>query len=250
VEILLSKYLRAAISYQGIHRVERLPVPEEALREALLNAIIHRDYSVGAPIQIRVHDDRLSIWNPGELPEGWSLEKLLEPHASRPHNPSVANAFFRAGEIEAWGRGIQRILAACQEDGAPEPQIVYQPGDLWFEFPFSAAYLDIIPVGTGSHGLGGRVGDSDGERDGDTDGERDGDTDGERDGDRVGEDLTANQQRILDLLADNPRMAASELAQIVGITKRNIEHNVAVLKKMGRLKRIGPAYGGHWEVLE
>lgn len=241
VEVLLSKYLRAAISYQGIHRVERLPVPEEALREALLNAIIHRDYSVGAPIQIRVQDDRLSIWNPGELPEGWSLEKLLEPHASRPHNPSLANAFFRAGEIEAWGRGIQRILSACLESGAPEPQIVYEPGELWFEFPFSAAYLDIIPVGTGSHGLGGRVGDSDGERDGDRV--------GERDGDRVGEDLTANQQRILELLADNPRLAASELAKIVGISRRNIEQNVAALKKMGRLKRIGPAYGGHWEVL-
>ena len=81
--------------------MERFPVPEEALREALLNAIIHRDYSVGAPIQIRVRDDQWSIWNPGELPEGWSLAKFLKQHSSRPFNPCLANAFFRAGEIEA-----------------------------------------------------------------------------------------------------------------------------------------------------
>jgi len=79
---------------------------ESALREAVLNAIIHRAYAVGAPIQIRVYPDRLAIWNPGELPAGWSMKKLFGHHSSHPYNPLVANAFFRAGEIEAWGRGI------------------------------------------------------------------------------------------------------------------------------------------------
>ena len=139
--------------------MESLPVPEEALREALLNALIHRDYSVGAPIQIRVHDDRLSIWNPGELPEGWSLEKFLKKHSSRPFNPSVANAFFRAGDIEAWGRGIHQIFAACREAETPKPRVVYEPGDMWFEFPYSAANLGIIPSGAGRRGLEERVGE-------------------------------------------------------------------------------------------
>lgn len=94
----------------------------------------------------------------------------------------------------------------------------------------SAAYLEIIPGGEGRRGSGGRVGESDGEGD--------------------GEELTANQQRILELLSQNPRIAAPELAEVVGITKRNIEHNVAALKKMGRLKRIGPARGRHWEALK
>jgi ATP-dependent DNA helicase RecG len=89
LEVLLSKYLKAAISYRGIQRVETLPVPEDALREAILNAIIHRDYAVGAPIQMRVYEDRLRIWNPGELPEHWSLKKLLKQHSSHPFNPSV-----------------------------------------------------------------------------------------------------------------------------------------------------------------
>jgi ATP-dependent DNA helicase RecG len=65
---------------------------------------------VAAPVQIRVYEDRLSIWNPAVLPEGWRLKDLLGEHASLPYNPHVANAFFRAGEIEAWGRGLQRIF--------------------------------------------------------------------------------------------------------------------------------------------
>jgi ATP-dependent DNA helicase RecG len=140
VEVLLAKYLKAVISYEGLQRVETLPVPEAALREALLNALIHRDYAVGAPIQIRVYDDRLHIWNPGELPEHWSVERLLQMHPSRPFNPAIANAFFRAGEIEAWGRGIQRIFDACRQAGMPPPRLDYTAGDWSMEFRFSASY--------------------------------------------------------------------------------------------------------------
>ncbi|MFW6012322.1 MAG: ATP-binding protein, partial [bacterium] len=60
---------------------------------------------------------------PSELPEGWSIDKLLGRHPSQPFNPDVANTFFRSGDIEAWGRGIQRILAACRAAGTPEPRI-------------------------------------------------------------------------------------------------------------------------------
>ena len=68
IDLVLTKYLRARITYEGIHRVETYPVPEPALREAVTNAIAHKDYGSGIPIQIRVYDDRLMIWNPGQLP--------------------------------------------------------------------------------------------------------------------------------------------------------------------------------------
>lgn len=152
VEVWLSKYLRAVISYEGLQRVETLPVPEAALREALLNALIHRDYAIGAPIQIRVYDDRLRIWNPGELPEHWSVERLLQAHPSRPFNPSIANAFFRAGEIEPWGRGIQRIFDACRQAGVPPPQLDHTSGDWSMEFPFSQAYLTALRGEAGRRG--------------------------------------------------------------------------------------------------
>ena len=121
-DLLFTKYLKAAVGYEGSLRVERFPVPREAMREALLNALVHRDYAVPAPIQIRVYDDRLVMVNSAVLPDGWTQDTLLEPHPSHPLNPDIANTFFRAGEIEAWGRGVQRIFDACRKAGTPEPR--------------------------------------------------------------------------------------------------------------------------------
>ena len=101
VDLLYTKYTRALVSYRGVSRVETFPVPRDAIREAVVNAVIHRDYTRPAPSQIRVYDDRIMLWNPGRLPDGWSLEKLIGNHPSQPHNPVIANAFFRAGLIEA-----------------------------------------------------------------------------------------------------------------------------------------------------
>jgi len=101
VDLLRTKYLKAAISYEGLQRIESFPVPYDALREAVLNALVHRDYAVTAPVQIRVYEERLVIWNPAVLPEGWTQQTLVGPHVSHPYNPDIANTFFRAGEIEA-----------------------------------------------------------------------------------------------------------------------------------------------------
>jgi ATP-dependent DNA helicase RecG len=102
LDILVTKYLRALISYEGIQRIESLPMPREALREALLNCVVHKAYESLTPIQIAVFDNKLEIWNCGVLPEDWTIDNLLGNHRSRPYNPDVANTFFRAGEIEAW----------------------------------------------------------------------------------------------------------------------------------------------------
>ena len=144
LDLLLTKYLKAAIHYEDTVRVERFPVPREALREAVLNALVHRDYMVPAPVQIRVYDDRLLLWNPAVLPEGWTAQTLREPHSSQPHNPDVANAFFRAGEIEAWGRGIARIFSACRQGGVPEPELKFDAGGVWMTFLFDEAYLRAV----------------------------------------------------------------------------------------------------------
>ena len=109
MDLLLTKYLRAAISYEGISRVEKFPFPRAALREALLNAIVHKDYSGGSPIQISVYENKIYFWNDGQLPDNWTVKQLMSKHASKPFNPLIANAFFRAGMIESWGRGIEKI---------------------------------------------------------------------------------------------------------------------------------------------
>ena len=136
IEVLKAKYLRAWITYEGLQRIETWPMPMPALREAVLNAVAHKDYAGGIPIQISVYPDKLMIWNPGELPLDWTIEKLLGKHASIPFNPDVANVFFRIGMIEAWGRGIERILEACRVAGAPAPKLRHEHSGLWVEFRY------------------------------------------------------------------------------------------------------------------
>ncbi len=97
MDILKAKYLYSPIHYQGLQRIEPLEIPEDSLREAIFNAIIHKDYMRGADIQMKVYADSLWLWNNGNLPEDYTVDTLLAPHSSRPRNPKLANAFFRAG---------------------------------------------------------------------------------------------------------------------------------------------------------
>ena len=114
VDLVYTKYLKALIYYDGIQRIEQFMFPQEAFREILLNAVVHKDYSACNPIQISVYEDKIYIWNDGEMPsELDSTEKLFEKHSSKPYNPKLANVFFKSGMIEAWGRGFDKIKEAC-----------------------------------------------------------------------------------------------------------------------------------------
>jgi len=128
METVYLNYFKGFISYKGIQRVENYPVPHSAFREAITNAICHRDYSSGIPIQIKVFPERVIIYNDGRLPGNWSVLDLLATHRSEPHNPMIANAFFRAGMIESWGRGIENITNACKAAGKREPTIEFKHG--------------------------------------------------------------------------------------------------------------------------
>ncbi len=134
IDLLFTKYIKAIISYEGIHRIETYEYPKEALREALLNAIAHKDYSSGIPIQISVYKDKIMFWNDGQLPENWTVENLIKKHSSKPYNPDIANAFFRIGYIESWGRGTIKIIEKCKEAGLPTPKYYYEASDFWIEF--------------------------------------------------------------------------------------------------------------------
>lgn len=129
LEVLDRKFFVSPISYKGLQRVESWEYPYEAIREVILNAIVHRDY-MGAPIQISVYDDKLIVWNEGSLPEDLTFEDLKKKHSSRPHNPILASAFFKGGLIEAWGRGTIKIINECKKAGLPEPIIEYSSGGI------------------------------------------------------------------------------------------------------------------------
>jgi len=121
------KFLIRKIEFEGMNRIEKGEYPVPAMREMLLNALVHRNY-MGAPIQIRVYDDKISIWNEGSLPDGLTLDALKRSHASRPRNPVIADVSFKGGFIDAWGRGTIKILDTCKQAGLPEPDMQEQDG--------------------------------------------------------------------------------------------------------------------------
>ncbi len=142
IDLLLTKYLKAQITYDGLQRKESFPVPPAALREAVLNAIVHKDYASGIPIQISVYDNKLVVWNEGELPENWTVAKLKVKHPSRPYNPDIANAFFRAGLIESWGRGTIKILNEAKTAKIPIPVFKYDDNGFYVIFNFEEVNVE------------------------------------------------------------------------------------------------------------
>lgn len=122
LEMLQYKFLVKKVSFEGINRIETNEYPIPALREVILNALVHRNY-MGAATQTRVYDDKIVFWNEGALPQGLSLEGLLGFHASQPRNTLIADVCFKGGYIDSWGRGVLKIYNSCKEAGLPKPEI-------------------------------------------------------------------------------------------------------------------------------
>jgi len=98
-------------------------IPQEVVAEAIVNAVVHRDYTSNASVQVMLFKDRLEVWNPGTLPPTLTLEKLRGPHASVPHNPLLAEPMYLTKYIERMGTGIRDMFRRCQKAGLPEPEI-------------------------------------------------------------------------------------------------------------------------------
>ena len=109
--------------------------PPRATREAIANAICHRDYTIpGGAVAVAMYDDHLEITNPGTFHFGITPEKHTRPHESKPWNPIIANVFYRAGIIERWGTGTLNILDWCKENGNPPPTWEEQAGSVYVCF--------------------------------------------------------------------------------------------------------------------
>jgi ATP-dependent DNA helicase RecG len=220
MDLVFTKYLRAYISYEGIYRIETFPVPREAFREGILNAVAHKDYSSGVPIQISVYDDKLMIFNNGFLHTGWTVETLLGKHSSQPYNPDIANAFFRTSLIEAWGRGIEKIQSVCENAGVPKPEISFAGGGLWVKFAFNK-HLNKLTPGTGP----------------------------ETGVETKEETVVKTVDKILLLLSENPEMSLAKVASRLDRSVSAIEQAVKKLRDEGSLVRIGSNKSGYWKVI-
>ncbi len=109
-------------------REEVWDYPLEALREAVINAVCHRDYTVPSNTEVRIYEDQLIVWNPGGLPLGLTVEDLYRPHPSVLRNKGIGGIFYDMGLIEQWGSGIDKMRKACLKAGIPEPKFEEHQG--------------------------------------------------------------------------------------------------------------------------
>ena len=219
IDLIYLMYLKAKISYEHDRRVEEYPFARDAIREAIYNAIAHNCYMYGAPIQIRIADDSITISNSCILPDGWTVETLMEPHDSKPYNPDIANVFYRAGFIENWGQGIQKICDTCKEIGADLPVYELRGNDLRIHFKaLERALIDHPKVQKGQS-----------------------------------EPLAEPKEKLLSekiirLLRDNPRTTYDELAVELELSRSTIKRTMNRLVVDGLIERVGGKRYGHWKI--
>lgn len=147
VDLVYTKYMKALIDYEGVQRIEQFMFHKDAFREILLNAIVHKDYSSCNPIQISVYEDKIYIWNDGEMPPNLdSTDKLFMKHSSKPFNSKLANVFFKSGMIEAWGRGFEKIREACALYDGPLPEYEINEAGIMVLCKACDRYLELIPA--------------------------------------------------------------------------------------------------------
>ena len=206
-------------------RKEPLEIPENALREAIFNAIIHKNY-MGTAIQLKVYNDRVQLWNYGGLPENHTTDWLLSPHTSIPRNENIANAFYLAGFIEAWGRGIEKIVTGMKKAEMDAPEFRADSLGVFVTFHRKKEIVAMWNGKDGDHEVTIKVTT------------------------KVTTKVTENQQVILDKLAESPEITAAELSEILGISLRKTKDNMRKLREAGLIRHIGPNKGGHWEVID
>jgi ATP-dependent DNA helicase RecG len=221
IDTIYTKYFKGLIHYEGIQRIDNYPVPQDVLREAVLNAVVHRDYSTGNPIHIKVCDDRLIIYNSCHLIENAS-GNLIPEGQSNPYNPLIAGAFFRSGQIEAWGRGIEKMKNGCIADGLLEPEFEISPT----MFSICFRIRNNHPESGVNHNYDSNVGLNVG----------------------LNVGINETQKKIIDSLIKNPEITAEQLADSIGITKRRIESNLSQLRINGFIDRLGAKKNGRWIV--
>ena len=202
-------------------RIDTPALPVEAVREALANAFTHRDYaSTAGSVSVALYDDRLEVISPGELHFGLTPEKLYLPHESKPWNPWIAKVFYRRGLIETWGRGTLKIAGLMQEAGLAAPTLKVSDDFVTMTFDLPASLIQAKNGGALEQTPGKTLGKAPGK----------------------------TPSLILRQLAASPSTSIPELALLLGKSDSAVERAIRKLRADGKLVRVGPAKGGHWEI--
>jgi ATP-dependent DNA helicase RecG len=211
MDLLKAKYLLSPIHYEGLQRVEALEIPEKAMREAVLNAVIHRDYASTSNIDLRIFDDTISLWNHGGLPPQLDIEKLKNIHASYPRNKLIANVFYRAGYIEAWGRGTLTIIKEVVAHRLPLPTFT---NDGAFTITFYRQQVQVQPVKFKY----------------------------------PSDKISDIQWKIVEMMNENGKITIPEIMEQLHISEKTTNKHIAVLKELAIIERNGGRKNGIWTV--
>jgi len=197
-------------------RRERIDSPlysPRVLREALANAICHRDYAgPGGSLSVAMYDDRLEIGNPGNLPFGLTPEALRAPHDPKPWNPLIAQVFFRSNVVESWGTGTLNMIDWSRQSGAPDPE--------WEEAAGSVSVvLRPVPLRKPESEL-----------------------------ESLRPDLTKLQREILEILVRRGPVSLSEIRSQMppGVPERTVQNNMRVLRRIGLAAFSGAGPATRW----
>ena len=208
--LFVKRHTNVQYKIEKLQREEIPDIPDIALREAIINAVCHRDYfDKSSNVLIEVFDDRVEISNPGGLPSGLKPSDFGRKSVAR--NPLIASLLNRINYIEKVGTGINRIKQAVAENERSSVKFSFDSG-------FSVIFrkLELTP----ETGLG----------------------------EKLGEKLGENELAIVKEISNDPNITIAELSQRVEISTTAIENNITKLKEKGILKRVGPDKGGYWEI--
>ncbi|MDP2908989.1 MAG: winged helix-turn-helix transcriptional regulator, partial [Nanoarchaeota archaeon] len=206
----VEKNIRVAYRFTGkLQRENVYEYPLGAIREAVINSVMHRDYfEKGHNNLLRIFPDKITITNVWLKPSWFKIGR-----DTFRRNNIIADLFLRIHLIEKVGSGFARMEEFCQNVRAPVFKLDLDEKYFRIIFYKSKDYLELAT------------------------------------GEKVTEKVTENQRKILDSISKDSSVTVKELSKIAGISERKIKENIAKLKKKGLLKRIGPAKGGHWKVI-
>jgi len=203
-------------------------IPPEVIREAIVNAVAHRDYTSNGSVQVMVFADRIEIWNPGSLPPSLSLAQLRQPHGSIPANPLLAEPLYLAQYIERLGTGTADMIRRCREAGLPEPVFSLDDG-------FRIALGRPLPVYATQETTEETTQETTVETTQDTQ--------------HAGREPRRPRERILALMQQQPTITARELAEALALSFDGISYHLKKLRAEGRVRHEGPTKAGRWVVI-
>ena len=205
------KHLNLGGEIVGLIRKESLEIPIEALREALINALCHRDYEqYNAGVSLAIYDDRVEIYNPGRLPNQLNKDTIKLPHDSFPRNRSIANVLFRTTYLESWGTGIGRMIEHCKRSNVSEPEFVVD------EYSVKIIFRRSI------------------------------DSRSEKWPEKWPERWPEKATKILELMKQNPSVTYAKIETELSVGHTTIKKIIKAMQDMGVITRVGPDRGGEW----